>query len=412
MEDEIVSEGSSEYVTGETGNYILAVTDGTRTTYEHFYVTVDNGLSVSDSTDSPISLQPGTNMEFESSAAAQHGTLKYQWYQQYQSSTGAEAMTSIPDATSSKLTVTIPSANSSDDDAHMIYYCVVTDEYNNIVSESFDVELQVCTHKMTTIIDKAATCGDAGIQHLECTICHTKEEETEIPPTEQHVFGAYEITTQPTATKNGVKTRTCTICGTSESISINKLSSNMPTSNTLTSITASNFARTYSSKSQSFSIRAKCNSTGKLTYSSNNKSVKVNSAGKVTVKAKFIGKATITIKAAASGSYPAQTKKIKVTVNPTKTKLSSLIRVKGSKMTVKWKKNTVGNGYQIQYSTDKKFKTGVKTVNVKKNRTVSKTISNLKKRKTYYVRIRTYKTVSKVKYYSGWSKTKKLKISK
>ncbi len=44
--------------------------------------------------------------------------------------------------------------------------------------------------------------------------------------------------------------------------------------------------------------------------------------------------------------------------------------------------------------------------------TVSKTISSLTKGKTYYVRIRTYKTVSGTKYYSAWSSTKSVKISK
>lgn len=86
------------------------------------------------------------------------------------------------------------------------------------------------------------------------------------------------------------------------------------------------------------------------------------------------------------------------------TKLSK-VTVKKLTATVTWKKNTKGNGYQIQYSTDKKFKKGVKTVNIKKNKTVKATIKKLKKGKTYYFRIRTMKDGA----FSAWSGAKKVK---
>ncbi|MCD7715739.1 MAG: hypothetical protein LUI39_04720 [Lachnospiraceae bacterium] len=43
---------------------------------------------------------------------------------------------------------------------------------------------------------------------------------------------------------------------------------------------------------------------------------------------------------------------------------------------------------------------------------VSKTLSGLKKGKTYYVRIRTYKKVNGNTYYSAWSSKKTVKIKK
>ena len=82
-----------------------------------------------------------------------------------------------------------------------------------------------------------------------------------------------------------------------------------------------------------------------------------------------------------------------------------------SKMTVKWTRNTVATGYQIQYSLKKTFETK-ETITVKKNTTVSKVINKLKKGKTYYVRVRAYKTVSGKTYYSAWSTKKSMKISK
>ena len=104
------------------------------------------------------------------------------------------------------------------------------------------------------------------------------------------------------------------------------------------------------------------------------------------------------------------TKPAKVTVK--KTTLKSAKNAKGKKLVVKWKKNTAGNGYQIQYSTSNKFAKGNKTKTISKNKTTSYTIKKLKKKKTYYVRIRTYKKVSEKTYYSEWSSVKKVKIKK
>ena len=43
---------------------------------------------------------------------------------------------------------------------------------------------------------------------------------------------------------------------------------------------------------------------------------------------------------------------------------------------------------------------------------VSRTIGNLKAKKKYYVRIRTYKTVGKTTYYSSWSASKNVTTKK
>ena len=87
------------------------------------------------------------------------------------------------------------------------------------------------------------------------------------------------------------------------------------------------------------------------------------------------------------------------------TSITSL-SAKDNGFTVKWKKKTKITGYQIQYSTNSKFKKGNKTIKIKKAKTVSKKITGLKPSKKYYVRIRTYKIVNKKTYYSSWSKKK------
>ena len=73
---------------------------------------------------------------------------------------------------------------------------------------------------------------------------------------------------------------------------------------------------------------------------------------------------------------------------------------------IKWKKKSSITGYQIQYSTNSKFKKGNKSIKIKNAKTISKKITKLKVAKKYYVRIRTYKG----KKYSKWSKKKNIII--
>lgn len=102
----------------------------------------------------------------------------------------------------------------------------------------------------------------------------------------------------------------------------------------------------------------------------------------------------------------------KVTV-PKATSIKGKIIAKKKAFLVKWKKQTGITGYQIQYSTNKKFKNkGSKIKTVKKPSTTKLTVKKLKSGKKYYVRIRTYKTVNGTSYYSEWSKAKKVKIKR
>jgi hypothetical protein len=99
-----------------------------------------------------------------------------------------------------------------------------------------------------------------------------------------------------------------------------------------------------------------------------------------------------------------------------KVKKTAIAKVKrsknGKKMTVKVKKTTQAAGYQIRYSTSKKFtKATTKKVNVSK-KTLKKTISSLKAKKIYYVSARAYRKVDGKKYYSAWSAAKKVKAKK
>lgn len=108
------------------------------------------------------------------------------------------------------------------------------------------------------------------------------------------------------------------------------------------------------------------------------------------------------------GTYHRTGKKI---IRLTAPALNNPVNKAAKKLEVKWKKNNKAAGYQVQYSTSKKF-SGAKTLNIKSKNTTKKTISKLKKNKKYYIRIRSYKKSGKTTYYSNWSSKKSKKITK
>lgn len=89
-----------------------------------------------------------------------------------------------------------------------------------------------------------------------------------------------------------------------------------------------------------------------------------------------------------------------------KTKVTSAKRsAAGKKIKVSLKKVAAAGGYQIRYSTDKKYsKSKTKTLTTTKNNVTVKKVSKSKK---YYISARTYKVVNGKKYWSAWSSSKK-----
>ena len=90
-------------------------------------------------------------------------------------------------------------------------------------------------------------------------------------------------------------------------------------------------------------------------------------------------------------------------------RVNSIKNPASKNVTLSWKKNSKASGYKIQYSTSSSFKKA-KTVTVGRKAT-SKKFTKLKKGKTYYVRICSYKRSGGKTYYSAWTK-KKIKVSK
>ncbi len=113
------------------------------------------------------------------------------------------------------------------------------------------------------------------------------------------------------------------------------------------------------------------------------------------------------VTAVANGEEGSKSEPCKVVTNPRKVQTKLAKSNKKKKITFKWKKTT-GTGYQYQWSTSKNFKKNYLTKTTKKTNV---TISTSQSKKTYYVRVRAYKTHSNgTKYYGKWSTVKKVKV--
>ena len=91
-----------------------------------------------------------------------------------------------------------------------------------------------------------------------------------------------------------------------------------------------------------------------------------------------------------------------------KPKLNSAKSTSKKKIKASWAKVSGASGYQVMWSTYKNFSKNYKTKSVKAKYS-SKIVTTAQSKKTYYVRVRAYKTISGKKVYSQWSSTKKVK---
>ena len=205
--------------------------------------------------------------------------------------------------------------------------------------------------------------------------------------------------TKATTKKNGSIAQVCSKCGAKKGkATVIYAAKNIKLSKT---------SVTYNNKIQKPSVTIK---------DSKGKSLKKNKDYTVTYpkNTKNVGKYNIKIQL--KGNYKDTITKT-FTIKP---KAVSLTKVtpKSKGFVMKWKKQTQQvTGYQISYSTSKKFvKKSTKTAYIKKAKTTTKTISKLKAKKKYYVRIRTYKDVKikgkTTKIYSSWSKIKTVTTKK
>lgn len=199
-------------------------------------------------------------------------------------------------------------------------------------------------------------------------------------------------------TKDGQITEKCTVCGKD---------GNKKTIAAVKSIRLSKTSYTYNGKMRKPSVtvtdregkRLKEGADYTVSYPASSKN-----AGIYTIKVQF------------RGNYSG-IEKTSFQITPKGTAIAG-VSAKKKGFTVKWKKQKKQtDGYEIVFSTSSKFpKKKTEIINIKGNVKASKTVSKLKAKKKYYIRIRTYKAVKaeggQNKIYSGWSKPKTVKTKK
>jgi len=274
----------------------------------------------------------------------------------------------------------------------------------------------------------SAKCGVDGTETAECDRCDATDTRTAVGTALEHKYENHVYNNDATCTKDGTKTATCSNgCGTKETITA--VGTKLPHKNvtvlgskaTLTAngslVTKCSVCGTPAGNATPIAKIASVTTTAKITYNGKTKTPAVtvkDANGKVIGASNYdvtyakgrknYGKykITVTFKGNYSGS-----KVIYFEIVPKNSKVSKLTAAKKS-LKVKLSRQKKATGYQIQYSTSKTFKSA-KTVTLKKNSITSKTIKKLKAKKTYYVRVRTYKQYKGKKYYSAWSAAKKKK---
>lgn len=275
-------------------------------------------------------------------------------------------------------------------------------------------------------IDKEPSCTTEGRKSIHCKKCGETKDEQVIPAT-GHDFTEWETIEETSCTKEGITQRRCKICGFTETKKLDKKAHERGTEYTvdqpatfaadgsksihckncetiseaiaiprINSVKISATAYTYSGGVKTPSVTVK-DANGNALHNKTDYIVQYASGRKNVGTYKVI----VTFKDNYSGK-----KTLSYTINPKGTAISSLSKSKKA-FTAKWKKQSAQtSGYQLLYSTNSKFKSRNKYVTVSSYKTTSKTIKKLAAKKKYYVKIRTYKSVSSKKYYSGWSAAK------
>ena len=244
-------------------------------------------------------------------------------------------------------------------------------------------------HKVHTfkkyVSNKDATCKRDGTKTAKCSVdgCDKTDTVTDTGSRLEHKF-VIKATKKATTSKNGTGEKVCAYCDRYEDTVVIKYAKTFK-------LSASSYH--YNGKVKKPTVTVK-DSAGK-TISSKYYTVTYN-------KATTVGKHRI--KVTLKGNYSG-TKYLYYTINPPKSAILKLTPYsKKLKVSIQKQSSQTG-GYEIQYSTSKSFKSA-KTVKLAGYKTVVKTLTGLKAKTTYYVRVRTYKWLNGKKYVSSWSTAK------
>ena len=263
-----------------------------------------------------------------------------------------------------------------------------------------------CSHKETAAVEAeghtetelaavAATCETAGLTAgVKCSVCNTVITAQQTVAATGHTSAT--VTTPATTAKAGSVVESCTVCDKELSrTAIAKIGK--------TTIPAATFV--YNGKIRKPVPTVKDAKGKKLVKGTDYTVTYKNAKATKSATAKNVGRYTVVV--TFKGKYSGTAKK-QFVINPQGTTVKKLAKPAKKQIKVTWAKKTVQvTGYEIQYSTTKAFtKKTTKTAIVKKAKTNNKVIKQLKSKKKYWVKVRTYKTVNGVKFYSKWSPAK------
>ncbi|MBQ3136832.1 MAG: fibronectin type III domain-containing protein [Clostridia bacterium] len=255
------------------------------------------------------------------------------------------------------------------------------------------------------VITKKPTCTAKGTKTYTCTVCGVKKYQDVAAA--GHKATGYKTTKAATYKTKGLQVNKCTVCGVKlgEKI-LNMLTLNKPSGlkATALSTTSIKFSWNKVAGAESYTLYYRAGS-GKW------KAVNAKNKTNVTVKKLKTGTTYKFKVVAVAGSNKSKDSSIvSASTKPSTVTLKALRSKKKKEIIAEWKKISGVTGYEVQYSTSKKFtKKTTKTVTVKKQSTYKTIIKKLKSKKKYYVRVRAYKTVNKVKVYGAYSKVKNIK---
>ena len=238
-------------------------------------------------------------------------------------------------------------------------------------------------HTKATIPGVKPTCTQTGLtESTRCSVCGAVLQKQEVIPATGHNWSEKWASRKATPSQNGMYSHTCTTCHLSETVGQFPHPKYVATS-----------VRTYTGAVLTTEVRVINTKGSRLNPS--NYTVSYDTPNN---KKPGIYGLTVTMR----GSMYSGTMRATYKIRPKSTEMIKLTADKGS-FTAQWKKKTTQTtGYQIQYSL-RKDSDGAVTKTVKSNKTAKLTVKNLKKKRNYYVRIRTYKQVGSEKIGSVWS---------
>ena len=264
----------------------------------------------------------------------------------------------------------------------------------SLCGNSYAVPIPAAHHLVTDPAIAAGCETEGKTEGSHCSVCNTVIiEQKDVPASGHH----YKVDIVPATTKkDGSITRICTVCRTAEDRKVISQAKSMK---------ISRLSFIYNGKSKKPGITIEDNQ-GKML----NEGVDYTIIYPENAKEPEIYKVTVQFRGNYSGTMSGN-----FTLRPQNVSISKLMPKK-SGFSVKWKKQKQKlSGYEISYSTSRKFtKKTTHFLTIRKGAGTSKSVSKLKDKQKYYVRLRSFRTVKENgrsrKLYSEWSKAKTVRV--